>query len=86
MNLQSMVREHNIKTIEVSLYITYYISARKAEEFLQNKHCMKVLKAHVIRFPGVVRKLHEKLRQRGYQFFMGEINWVEQRTSKQTMQ
>ena len=78
MNLQSMVREHNIKTIEfwklvcIFGYIVAKKSTRKAEEFLQNKHCTKVLKAHVIRFPGIVRKLnvHEmrKLRQKRYQF------------------
>ena len=77
-NLQGMVREHNIETIKfwklvcIFGYIVAKKSTRKAEEFLQNKHCTKVLKAHVIQFPGVVRKLnvHEmrKLGQKRCQF------------------
>ena len=73
LNLQGMV--NNIKTIVfwklvcIFCYIVAKKISSKAEEFLQNKQS----KAHVIRFPGAVRKLnvHEmrKLRQKRYQFF-----------------
>ena len=64
-----MVREHNINTIEVGKLVCIfgYIVAKKI-----NSKGRGILKAHVIRFAGVVRKLnvHEmrKLRQKQHQF------------------
>ena len=69
MNLPSTFREHNINTIEFwkLVCIFGYIVAKKI-----NSKGRGILKAHVIRFPGVVRKLnvHEmrKLRQKQHQF------------------